>query len=183
MTEQKSPIATFIELMVFAPIGAAVLLREQFPKLSQVGKQRAETQVQMARMVGQFAVSTGKKELERRVASLRPVVPHGEASVHDSSVTHSGDAATEPESTQVASSAHPVSRSETAAAGRPNLQMDTPVPDVDDLAIPGYNSLAASQVVERLPALSATELELVRRYEAASRHRRTILHRIEQLVA
>jgi pyruvate/2-oxoglutarate dehydrogenase complex dihydrolipoamide acyltransferase (E2) component len=55
------------------------------------------------------------------------------------------------------------------------------VPAVEDLAIPGYDSLSASQVVPRLDALRASELDAVGRYEAAHRGRRTILNRVAQL--
>ena len=49
------------------------------------------------------------------------------------------------------------------------------------LAIPGYDSLAASQVVPRLAGLSAEELAAVGAYETAHRARRTILTRVRQL--
>jgi hypothetical protein len=51
------------------------------------------------------------------------------------------------------------------------------------LAIPEYDSLAASQVVPRLSGLSHDELSAVRSYEAAHRGRRTILGRADQLLA
>jgi hypothetical protein len=51
------------------------------------------------------------------------------------------------------------------------------------LAIPEYDSLAASQVVPRLSALSRDELNAVRSYEASHRGRRTILGRADQLLA
>ena len=51
----------------------------------------------------------------------------------------------------------------------------------ESLAIPGYDTLAASQVVQRLSSLRGDELEAIRRYELATRGRRTILHRIAQL--
>lgn len=180
MTEQKSPLASLIEVMVFAPLGAAFLLREQLPKLSRTGKERAETQVRMARMVGQFAVSAGKKEIERRLAAWRPQPGASAGNVTD---TTSSPAPGAPTSAPAATPDAVVSSegAHTAANGRPNLEMDGPVPSVTDLAIPGYDSLAASQVVERLASLSAEELDLVRRYEAGGRHRRTVLHRIEQL--
>ena len=54
-------------------------------------------------------------------------------------------------------------------------------PASGELAIPGYDSLSASQVVQRLASLSAAELEAVRGYEAATRGRRTILARVAQL--
>ena len=50
-----------------------------------------------------------------------------------------------------------------------------------ELAIPSYNSLAASQVVSRLEALTPAELEAVRRYEQAHRGRRTVLGKIALL--
>jgi hypothetical protein len=55
------------------------------------------------------------------------------------------------------------------------------VPEAGDLGIPGYDSLAASQVVARLEGLTTAELELVRRYEQANRNRKTILGKIAQL--
>ena len=51
------------------------------------------------------------------------------------------------------------------------------------LAIPGYDALSASQVVERLAGLSGDELAAVREYETGHRRRRTILGKIEQLSA
>jgi hypothetical protein len=51
------------------------------------------------------------------------------------------------------------------------------------LAIPGYDTLSASQVVQRLGGLSAPELEAVHRYENAMRGRRTILSKVAQLQA
>lgn len=57
------------------------------------------------------------------------------------------------------------------------------VPSADELPIPGYDSLSASQVVPRLEALLPQELEAVRAYETAHRGRRTILNRIAQRLA
>jgi hypothetical protein len=57
------------------------------------------------------------------------------------------------------------------------------IPSSDDLPIPGYDSLSASQVVQRLPGLSPEELEAVRTYEEAGRARKTVLLRVAQLRA
>ncbi len=65
-----------------------------------------------------------------------------------------------------------------AEAGNGSVSVPGP-----SLAIPGYDSLSASQVVQRLEGLSVAELEEVRAHEAAHRQRRTILHRVEQLLA
>jgi hypothetical protein len=53
----------------------------------------------------------------------------------------------------------------------------------DHLPIDEYESLAASHVVARLPTLTEDELAAVRAFEAAHRGRRTILGRIDQLLA
>jgi hypothetical protein len=55
--------------------------------------------------------------------------------------------------------------------------------DDDHLPIDEYESLAASQVVARLPTLHRDELEAVRTFEADHRGRRTILGKIDQLLA
>jgi hypothetical protein len=56
-------------------------------------------------------------------------------------------------------------------------------PAGEHLPIDEYESLAASQVVARLPTLTSSELEAVRSFESAHRGRRTILGKIDQLLA
>ncbi|MGH9305269.1 MAG: hypothetical protein ACRD0I_00060 [Acidimicrobiales bacterium] len=55
--------------------------------------------------------------------------------------------------------------------------------DPSGLAIPGYDSLSASQVVQRLAGLTTSELEAVRSYEDHTRGRKTIVNRSTQLLA
>ncbi len=51
-----------------------------------------------------------------------------------------------------------------------------------ELAIPSYDSLSATQVVQRLAGLSREEVAAVAAYEAGTRRRKTILSRAEQLL-
>lgn len=53
----------------------------------------------------------------------------------------------------------------------------------EDLPIEDYESLASSQVVDRLPTLTPEELLAVQTFETAHRGRRTVLGRVEQLLA
>jgi hypothetical protein len=69
---------------------------------------------------------------------------------------------------------------QTAPATAPRA--DAHIPAVATLAIPGFDTLSASQVVQRLDGLDRTELVAVRAYESASRGRRTILSRVDQLL-
>ena len=64
-----------------------------------------------------------------------------------------------------------------------DASVDEAVPGADALAIPGYDSLAASQVVPRLTTLTDEELDAIGAYESAHRGRRTILNRVKQLRA
>jgi hypothetical protein len=59
--------------------------------------------------------------------------------------------------------------------------VEGPSVDVSTLAIPDYDGLSASQVVNRLAGLAPAELEQVQRYEAAHRRRKTILSKVAQL--
>ncbi|MGB3411352.1 MAG: hypothetical protein WBA45_09135 [Microthrixaceae bacterium] len=60
--------------------------------------------------------------------------------------------------------------------------VDHPVPEEGDLAVAGYDSLAASQVVPRLATLARSDLALIHAYEQAHRNRQTIMHRVRQLL-
>jgi len=63
---------------------------------------------------------------------------------------------------------------------QPGDSDQTPAPSAA-LLIPGYDELAASQVMPRLEALDVDELESIRSYESSHRGRRTILARIAQM--
>ena len=80
--------------------------------------------------------------------------------------------------TPIVPAAEPVTA---ATATNGHRAVDTVDTEDERLAIPGYDALSASQVVERLAGLSGDELDAVRRYEAGHRRRRTILGKIEQL--
>ena len=184
MTDNKSPGDRFLELAVFAPTGLAMTLFEEFPKLVEKGRHRVEGQVHTARLVGQFAVQMGRRQLEQSLSRLASDEGrHPDGAVADRSIDDGpggardsgpdGGAAEDPSEP----GATPWRPSVWLGGGGPN---GTASPS--SLAIPGYDSLSASQVVQRLEGLSPAELEEVRAHEASHRQRRTILHRVEQLL-
>jgi hypothetical protein len=65
---------------------------------------------------------------------------------------------------------------------RPARPANANVHESSSLAIPGFDTLSASQVVQRLDGLTRSELVAVRAYETAARGRRTILSRVDQLL-
>jgi hypothetical protein len=182
--EQKDARDAALDLFVYAPLGFALEARSLLPRFVERGK----NQVTMAKMVGQFAVQQGQVEAGKRLGPLQEQVEGvlADLGLVPRSTSPSG----------ASSAAAPVDGEDDATVAPvvelvpdPEPEPEDPaadladVPEAADLAIPDYDSLAASQVVPRLRALATDELEAVRAYEAAGRGRKTILNRIAQLQA
>jgi len=182
MADNKSPLEQALDLFVFAPIGLALTAQEELPKLVEKGRSRVTGQVMMARMIGQFAVQQGQKEAEKQVK--KAVERLGDMGVRMPTNVPSHEpvatvgAPPEPAAPKPAPAPSPKANKASTNGTATN---GGGVPSVDTLAIPGYDSLSAGQVVQRLAGLSVDELEAVATYEAATRHRKTILSRISQL--
>jgi hypothetical protein len=176
------PLARALDVAIYAPIGAAALAVDVAPELLRtvVARGRAEVEVrqeQVARRIrhakgaGEVAIAFGlpvlRRKVEQRIASLRPSPPP----------------ASKPRPRPEPATPRRVTVTPTAAAPTaPIAPADTNGRgDPDTLAIPGYDALSASQVVERLAGLSRDELAAVHDYETGHRRRRTILGKIEQL--
>ena len=165
MSEHKTPKDRILDLLVYGPAGLALTAAEEFPKLVEKGRHRVEGQLHTARLVGQFAVQMGRSQIEQTVGGLLP------GAAQPAAPPAASRAPAPPE-------AHEAPATGVTTARSPNGTMAS-----DVLGIPGYDSLSASQVVQRLGGLSAGELDAIREHELAHRHRRTILNRVEQLLA
>ena len=203
----KTPIEEAVDqaldAFVYAPIGLLFDGPARLPKLIRNGR----NQVTNARMMGQFAVQMGRTEMTKRAAELDgPVVdllrglgfvdgpPPGPAPAPTPTAVPDKPAAPaakegsakapapkKPTATKATKKATK-KRSAAKATKKPaTKRAAAPAPDAAGLAITDYDSLSASQVVSRLQGLSAAELEAVRSYEAATRGRKTILNRVQQL--
>jgi hypothetical protein len=170
--ERKDAIEAAADLLIFAPLGFALEARTLLPRLVERGR----NQVIMARAVGEFAVAQGQRRATRQFGPLQKQVESALVDLGLVPRAPTRDEARPPTPTRPAPDP-----TEDAVAPADDLSPPTPRPAVEDLAIPDYDSLAASQVVPRLRALSPAELEDVREYEAAGRARKTILNRVAQL--
>jgi len=178
--EDRSPLDLLCDLLVYAPVGFAFEAPKLLPELATKGRD----QVAAARSVGQLVVRQAGTRLGPLVGSMLSGVLSG--LVRDDGDGTVGDAEpTGPADTLPAPVGGVAATDGRATADSPSLAVasDTgDVPGVETLAIPHYDSLAASQVVGRLGALSDDELEAVAAYELAHRGRRTIMNRTEQLL-
>ena len=156
---ERPPLERLLDLALYAPIGMYTALKEELPAFTKQGRQVVENRVMLARFIGQMAVQQGRREVDKRLAARRP--PASSAVVD--TVAHEATSAP----TDVAATVASVAADE--------------VPSADSLAISGYESLPAVNVVQRLATLTADEIEQIRRFEIANRGRRTILAKIDVL--
>jgi hypothetical protein len=177
---EKSPVEQLVDALVYAPIGLALAFRDSLPTFVEKGRQRVESETTTARVMGQYAVRQAAKENRKRFERLLEtlvalgVVPGNDTSTPPAATPAASAPAPSPERGG-ASVPTPESSNGQAASNGPAR------PEGSSLAIPGYDTLSASQVVQRLAGLADDELEAVRAYEEATRGRRTILSKVAQL--
>jgi len=206
----KSPVDQWFELFVYAPLGFALDARQLFPKFVDRGRSQVVLARVIGKYAVKHGSAIAGDRLEQSQSQMAAVLQtlgwlpeeqegtdpsDVEAFEADAVVFHDDDAgagrSSQP-SESGESSTGPETRPETRPEPGPETRPEPgPAPDqtrsaeppgsVDELAIPDYDNLSASQVVPRLAGLSTDELEAVRRYEAAQRGRKTILNKVAQL--
>jgi hypothetical protein len=210
-TADKSTAERVLDLALYAPLGLAFSVAEAVPDLARKGRSRFGLQVALARTVGQLAVRQGYRQLVRVVTtpgaipfdpfvSPRPAGPghnappsrtsaapaRGEAAAHGAAATSPApDRAEAPDATEASGVAGAVFAPLSPSRSNGSRHRSARAPQggaAPELAIHSYDSLSATQVVQRLAGLSREEVAAVRAYEAATRRRRTILARAEQLL-
>ena len=200
-SDDRSSFERPLEALVFAPLGFALEVRQMYPRFVDRGR----NQILLARLVGRYAtrqaMTAAGGVLERNggpatdvlrlVGLVPPVGDDGGVDVGVAIEEVAGEVAkvvgddtrpTTPDHLVVV----PDGVDDGPAGDGPadvGPVVDVVVPDPASLAIPDYDSLAASQVVPRLDALDVDELEAVRCYESGVRGRKTILAKIAQLQA
>ncbi|MHB1710703.1 MAG: hypothetical protein ACYCV7_04775 [Acidimicrobiales bacterium] len=173
-----------LDLFVYAPAGLILSALDEFPKLAALGRIRLNAQVSTARVIGEFAVKTGQQQLKRKAGELFHRRDDADDAAGHSAASQSAPPdrkAGEPGGSPVESRGdEPVRPAEPLVVDR--SATNGHVPAASSLAIPGFDTLSASQVVQRLGGLSRGELVAARAYEAGNRGRRTVLGRIDQLL-
>ncbi len=168
----KSTLADLVETGLFGIVGAVAELQESFPRLVERGRSSLEPKLNVAKLVGQFAVTRFENELHKRtdfgVGQIFDFVSlmfgNGEGRKVDSSEAQTG----------------PVSDSkvESVTDQKRNGFTVREVSDASLLPIPGYGTLSAQQIIARLDSLSHVELDQVEQYESSHRNRASIMRSI-----
>lgn len=182
MSDNDSPLERCVELLVYAPIGLAMFAKDTVPTFmkmfvargqTEVTQRRktAETQAGQYKTIGQMAVKYGGPEVRRQAeAAAGTVRKRAEDTIAGIATTPKPAA---PKSRTPRSS---------GAMGATSPSANAPLGQ-DALAIPEYDLLSATQVIDRLKGLARPDLLAVQAYESAHRARTTILGKIAQLSA
>jgi hypothetical protein len=221
--EKSHPDRAF-ELIVYAPIGAAMYMRDMAPSMLGIFIARGKREVAAHRAMPEPApapiptptdvrqkmeegfgaaagaagaaagaaaggvglardVAVGSVGLARDVAGTALAGFLQRRTPPPSGTAPAAPAADETPATHVSAPAPAPSTAPTPSESAVGDTNGAPadVPAVEDLPIPDYDELSASQVVERLDGLDHTSLDRIRRYESAHRSRNTILGKIAQL--
>ncbi len=183
----QDPIEQLVDLFVYAPIG----LLYEYDEIRERLVKRGKSQVQLARVIGQLAVS-GRRAAgdpndvaETASAAVTKVVTEigtllGLITERQDPSPHSAaDPASEPvpelrdhEPPATGPSSSEPSPTDRSPAG------DAPPPT---MPIEGYDELTAKAIIPLLDELSAEERSVVRLHELAGRARKTVLTKLDRL--
>ena len=159
VSDDRSPVDDVLDLFFFAPLGAMVELWERQPEFAKRGREKLTSQAPAARMIGEFAVKTGRQRIEARVGDVadkgrEALRAFGLMGVADEAPTEA-----------------PATADEAQAAPSASLPIE------------GYDELTAVKIVPLLAELTADERDTIRAHEVANRDRRTVLSKLDQLDA
>jgi len=178
VSEDRSQLDKVLDALVYAPVGLAQSALEEFDKLAEKGRHRVEGQVHTARLVGQFALQMARRQTEQSIKAALAGFGRAEQPAREDPAEQEPPPVAVTERT----GADEHSPAPTWDSNTSSTKANGSEP-ASDLAIPGYDSLSASQVVQRLGGLSRAELVDVKDHEQGHRHRRTILNRVDQLLS
>ncbi len=204
----RSVTERVLDLFVYLPAGVLLTAMEDTSEAVAKGRTRVDQELRNAQFVGRFAVDLGWRQLKWQIESLAREagadrgVREARSATASKEQSRRGERAagtrTPAENSRPVTSVHREeshrerprrnqSRPGTSRPGtsRPGAERHGTAPPRDpevDRAIPDYDILAASQVVRRLDGLDHDELRAVLRHEQATRARRAIVQRAEELL-
>ena len=161
-SEQRDPIETLLDLLIYAPLGLVTQLDDLLPGLIERGRSQAV----LSRTIGEFAVRAGSEKVQGQAEGAQKQLETMLRSLLDLAASRLA-----PEHAEQAEGPPATASTEEAAA------------ETGDLPIKNYGTLKAAEIVPMLATLTADQRAVIAGHEASTRNRRTILNRIQQLEA
>lgn len=173
---RRGPVDAALDLVLFAPLGMLASCRDLVPEMAAKGRHLVDQQVSNARVVGRLVVNQGRS----RIGATNDVVADDAFGAAVADAEADAEFGSEPMAQRIPVRLEAGDGSSDGDGSASGDGTDLAVGSAE-LAIPQYDSLAASQVVARLDGLTPRELDAVRQYELAHRGRKTVLGKIDQL--
>jgi hypothetical protein len=191
------PIDRILDTFVYAPIGLLLDGKDLIPDLARRGRAQAAN----ARVLGTFALSTADSRVQTAVADVERQLGLLFTALSGSTPAAGTDGGGEQKTKSPSTASSETNKPKASRAKAPAKKAPKPVakpsgrvpakakasspkpPSVGSLAIDGYDTLAASQIVSRLEGLTPAERKAVAKFESANRRRKTILDKIGRLDA
>ncbi len=172
---RRSLAGSVLDAALYAPLGVVAAISKGLPELAEDGRALLQQRIVNARTTGELVTTIARRRIEEIVAERsaellgRKVSNVGCAAPQNAQAAEPQEASESPEASESADvSGSPA----TSAEARPNA---------GELAIAGYDSLAASQIIGRLHGLNDQDMARIEHYERLNRGRRTVLLKIAQL--
>jgi len=175
--QDQDPIDQLVDLFVYAPIGLLYEYDEVMERLVKRGK----SQVQLARVVGQLAMSG------RRAAGDANDVADVASTVVTKVVTELGTlfGMSAEQSTPEAPSTDPRQPTAGEADEPPTVvatpELAEPAESAPSMPIANYDDLKAKEIIPLLGSLSEEQRAVVRVHETGNRARKTVLAKLDRL--
>lgn len=192
MSEEK-PQLDPIDVLIYAPIGAALTIRDMMPSVVEMLSTRGKSQVEqvkntvnnafvLARSMGQLRVNQTGADARKRVDQVRTAAETGLKVVQGFGTQAGSNVASAIRGTADAGPGREIAGNGGQPAPFIGTNGDSDGSESAHLAIPDYDTLSATQVAQRLSGLSPEELGDVRSYESSHRGRKTIISKIDALL-
>lgn len=170
--DEVNPLDVLVDLFVYAPVGLLYEYEEVLPKLIKRGK----SQVQLARVLGQMAVSGRRSDVEAgdvaAAASTLAARAITELGALVGLAPEQRPAEPAPSSTRAPSEPEAADEIIDVEPGGP---VEEPMP------IANYDDLKAREIIPLLDSLSPAQRAIVRAHEEAGRARKTVLAKLDRL--
>ena len=196
---QDDDVKRLLDYAVYGPIGILTSVSESLPNAVETGRKVVESKTTMARFIGKMAFDIAEAKAKSQVDDLRKMIVNsvgmvlpepwgdlvrfvlgddngnGNATVDDMASEHTSGETSEEES----------SVAYLADEGGSNHLKESEFLDADavEAVIPNYGTLSATQISGKLDLLSEPELRQVLSYELSHRGRKTIVAKVEKLIA
>jgi len=209
VVDEKQPVEKAVELFLYAPVGVALYVRDMLPTMMGVFVSRGKREVQshlpghapsppspppvppevkrrideslgVAKYMAEGGLGVARDVAGNSVGAAREMAGSALAqflAMRANGAPLAGESAPFTEATAPPPEPPAPTRAPSATAEASSAD----APSVEELPIPDYDELSASQVVERLEGLDRASLDAIRRYESEHRGRNTILGKIAHL--